>query len=96
MVEPPVFTEIASIGLLERDPLIVSASLALALYPVLELSLAVWARDRSMVRNIAIEDHLRPRTMLVSWAAVLRPYHDRAEALFIEFLSTKDWNQVLR
>jgi len=41
MVEPPVLTEIASIGLLERDLLIISASLTLALYPILELFLAV-------------------------------------------------------
>jgi hypothetical protein len=41
MVDPPVLTEIASIGLLERDLLIVSASLTLALYPILELFLAV-------------------------------------------------------
>jgi len=95
MVEPPVFTEIASIGLLERDLLIVSASLALALYPVLELSLAIWARDRSMVRNIAIEDHLRPRTMLVSWAAALRPYHDRAEAIVLKLHSAWNRNQII-
>jgi len=97
MVEPPVSTDIASEYLLKRDLLIVSASLTLALYPVLEISLAVWASDSRMVWNKAvIEDHLRPWTMLVSWAAVLRPYHDRAEAVLIEFLSTKDRNRVLR
>jgi hypothetical protein len=92
MVEPPVLTEITSIGFLERDLLIVSASLTLALYPVLELPLAIWARDRSMVRNIAIEDHLRPGTMLVSWAAALLPYHDWAEAIVLKLHSA--WNRV--
>lgn len=92
MVEPPVLTEIASIGLPERDLLIVSASLTLALYPVLELPLAIWARDRSMVRNMAIGDHLRPGAMLVSWAAALWPCHDRAEAIVLKLHSA--WNLV--
>ena len=95
MVEPPVLTDIASIGLLERDLLIISASLTLALYPVLELFLAVWAPDRRVVRNIAVEDHLRPWTMLVSWAAVLRPYHDRAEAIVLKFLRAWNRNQIV-
>lgn len=29
--------------------------------------------------------------MLVSWAAVLRPYHDRAEAIVLKFLRMEDW-----
>jgi hypothetical protein len=95
MVKPPVLTDIASIGLLERDLLIVSTSLTLALYPVLELSLAVWARNRGMVRNvILIKDHLCSRAIFIAWAPVFRPYHDRAETCFLEFLSTKDWNEL--
>ena len=96
MVEPPVFTEIASIGFLKSHCAIVIAPLAMPFDPPRhDFGLAVGTGDRRVVWQIAIIDMLTAWTVIVARAPMLWADHDGAEILVLKHLRAWDWIAVL-
>ena len=96
MVEPPVLTEIASIGFLKSHCAIVVAPLAMPFDPPRHnFGLAVGTRNRRVVWQIAIVDMLPAWTIIVAGTLMRRADHDGAEALVLRHLRAWDGIVVL-
>jgi hypothetical protein len=96
MVEPPVLTEITSIGSLKSHCAIVVAPFTLAFDPPRhDFGLAVGTGYRRVVWQIAIVDMLTAWTVIVAGTLMRRADHDGAEILVLHHLRAWDWIIVL-
>ena len=96
MVEPPVLTEITSIGSLKSHYAIVVAPFAMPFDPPRhDFGLAVGTGYRCVVWQIAIVDMLTAWTVIVAGTLMRRADHDGAEILVLHHLRAWDWIVVL-